>query len=365
MAYDRPTLADIDRRNQAELPLATASEAMRRNFYRPMARALSGAEHGLRGYGVWRYMQMFPQTCDDDVLEQYHAQIHLRGGRKAASAATGGVRINGTAGMTIAAGAVVNRNDGATYALPDGAVVGATGMVTANLVCLQAGEAGNTEAGASLQLASPVAGIDSALIVLSPGLSGGADIEDIEDLRQRVIEARHTPGEVGTTNDYEAWAKEVAGVTRAWAAAKVLGYGTMSVYIMRDGDSVTAYPDANECATVLAHLNETAVPFGEIFVFAPIKKVQNLAIQLSPNTAAIQAAATTAIKALFTRESSPVMRVNGVTVLPAQGVTVPLSHIIDVISDVQGEWTHKITSPTADIVCGVGEMLELGVITWL
>ena len=40
MPIDRLSLAEIDRRNQAELPLVTKSEPLRRNVFTPLARAL-------------------------------------------------------------------------------------------------------------------------------------------------------------------------------------------------------------------------------------------------------------------------------------------------------------------------------------
>ena len=69
MPYETESLAALNRRLAAELPITGSGTALRRNLYTPFARALAGAVHGLHGHIEWRTRQMFPQTCDDDVLE--------------------------------------------------------------------------------------------------------------------------------------------------------------------------------------------------------------------------------------------------------------------------------------------------------
>ncbi|AXF86778.1 hypothetical protein DTO96_102534 [Ephemeroptericola cinctiostellae] len=365
MAYNLPTLAELDRQHQAELPLATASDALRRNLFVPLARALANAQHDLHMHAVWVWRQQFPRLCDDDVLESYHAPMRLREGRKAAFAASGWVRLKGVAGKTVDADTVINRNDGLAFVMPDGAIIGEDGMAVARTLCLTPGAAGNTEAGAVFSLSSPVSGVEGAVEVLAPGLSGGADIESIDSLRNRVDSAWCNPGEVGKSSDYEAWALEVAGVTRAWAVPKALGPGTVSVYFMRDDDPITAYPDAAECAAVQAHFDNTALPFGEHYAFAPVKKTQNFTIRLMPNTVAVQKAAEAAIRAYVNSVAAPVKRDDyGMTAMPIAGMTIPRSQIAAVISDATGEWSHEIILPAVDIECSVGELLEVGTLTF-
>ena len=365
MAYDVPTLAELDRQHQAELPLATASDALRRNLFVPLARALANAQNDLHMHATWVWRQQYPHLCDEDVLELYHTPMRLKAGRKAAFSASGWVRLKGVEGKTVDADTVINRNDAMAFVLPDGAIIGESGTAVVRALCLTPGAASNTEAGAVLRLASPVSGVEGTVEVLAPGLSGGADVEDIDALRSRVVSAWANPGEVGKSNDYEAWALEVAGVTRAWAAPKALGAGTVSVYFMRDDDPITAYPDAAECATVQAHFDSTALPFGEHYAFAPVKKTQNFTIRLMPNTVAVQKAAEAAIRAYVNSVAAPVKRdAFGVTAMPIAGMTIPRSQIAAVISDATGEWSHEIIVPAADIECSVGELLEVGTLTF-
>lgn len=365
MAVDRPSLAELSRSAEAELPLATGSDPLRRNVFTPLARALAGAVHGLYGNQDWMARQLFPQTCDEDFLENVHVPIWLPGGRKPATAATGNITVTGTAGAALAQGEVFSRADGLTYLVVTGVTIPANASsVTASVVCETPGEAGNTEPGGKLQLVNTVSGIAGEAVVLTPGLSGGADIESVEDLRARVVEARSKGGEVGRDIDWAAWAKEVAGVTRAWAAPQFNGLGTVAVYFVRDDDA-SIYPDAAERAAVLAHLEATGTPFGEILALSPAQRVQNFTIHLSPDTPEIRSAVQSALAAVIASESSPVkMDSSGRTVMPLSGVTIPRSHLTAAISNAAGEFDHSMTVPSADIVCALGEMLEIGTITW-
>ena len=364
MAFDLKSLPELNRQAQAELPLSGASPALRRNLFTPLARALAGSQHSLQHFGVWIYKQIFPATCDPDVLEQVHAPMRLREGRKSAQAASGYALLLGNAGVSIDAGNVLNRSDGVSYTIPTGAIVASDGTCAVRIVCDVAGLLGNLESGATLTLANPISGVDNQVQILAPGISGGADIESIDELRERVKAEWAQPGEIGIDLDYEAWAKEVAGITRAWALPKAFGPGSISVYVMRDNDP-TPYPDASEVAAVAAHLQDSANPFGEIYVFAPVKKLQNYTIAVTPNTPQVRAAVTAALKALHAEKSAPVAKDGyGRTLNPLVGITIPSSQIREAISAAAGEYAHQLLAPTGDIICAIGEMSELGTITW-
>ncbi|OWY40077.1 hypothetical protein CEK28_04900 [Xenophilus sp. AP218F] len=360
----RPTLAEISRRNEAELTLAAGGEPLRRNLFTPLARALAGAEHSLYGHQDWIARQIHPMECDDDVLINVHAAIWLPEGRKPPAAAAGTATVTGAATASLAGGEQAQRADGALFAVVEGVTLPAAATATVRLICIQPGAAGNTEPGGKLRLVNPVPGINGELVVDAPGLSGGADLESIEDLRGRVMEARRNGGQVGKSGDWEAWAKEVPGVTRAWAAPKALGNGTISVYFVRDGDD-DIFPDAAEQTAVLAHLEQTGTPFGEIFVFAPVRKPVNFRIRLTPDTPAIRQAVTAALTGVLASEAAPVRRADGRTSLPVDGVTIPRTHFAEAISGVPGEWDHELQLPAGDIVCGVGELAVMGSVQWL
>ncbi len=363
MPYETESLAALNRRLAAELPITGSGTALRRNLYTPFARALAGAVHGLHGHIEWRTRQMFPQTCDDDVLEYLHAPIWLGEGRLNAVAAAGKATIKGNAGVGIPQGTLINRSDGAVFIVKTGATLAAGGSVVVDIVAEAAGAAGNTAAGEKLTIANTLSGVEST--VVAAAISGGSDIESIASLRERIIESRENGKDVGRTSDWARWAREVPGVSRAWAVPKLGGLGTITVYFMRDGDA-NPYPDAAAEQAVQQHLERTGLPFGEIIATAPKPRALNPHIQLKPDTPENRQAVAASLAALLARNAAPVKyERDGYVSQPVAGVTIPRTHIAEAISTAPGEYDHVLQAPATDVLCNVGELLELGEITWL
>ena len=88
------------------------------------------------------------------------------------------------------------------------------------------GVAGNLAAGEVLTLVTPVPGLQSNGV--SGDISGGADIEPIAELLERLLFASVIP-HGGAVTDYVAWMREVPGVTRAWAYDAWQGGGTVGI----------------------------------------------------------------------------------------------------------------------------------------
>ena len=363
MAYNRESLAELSRRLDTELPQSSTSSVLRRNLYTPFAKALAGAIYGIHDHLDWRTKQLFPQTCDDDILENVHVDLWLQGdSRNPAVAAQGTILVRGTAGTEIVPDTIFNRNDGKRFAVITRAEIDATGKSEVQVIALEPGRASNTPAGDSVYLANPIAGIEFTAHVKN--ITGGTDIETIEDLRQRIVESRKLGGECGKTADWVRWAKEVSGVTRAWAAPKLSGAGTVTIYIVRDHDDVI-YPSAAACAEVQQHLERTALPFGEIYVVAPQPMPLDFSIKIEPDSAAVRQAVRQAIQLVIENNITPVAYdKTGELILPAQGGVILLSHLRQAISNATGEYDHVLHSPTADIRLPVGVLPVLGNIEW-
>ena len=364
MPYARESLTELNRRLEAELPLANSGQALRRALYYPFARSLSGAVYGLHDHMAWRTRQMFPQTCDDDVLESIHVDLWLQGDkRNPAVAAQGKATLKGTADTDIPAGTLLNRNDGLQFAVITGVSIGAAGTVDVDVIATTPGIVGNASVGELLYLANPIAGVETSVKVVA--ISGGTDIESLSDLRQRVIDSRKLGGAVGKTADWVRWAKEVSGVTRAWAAPKLSGAGTVTVYFVRDGDAVI-YPNAAARAEVQAHLEHSALPFGEIYAVAPVPKAINFSIKVEPASTEVKASVTAALEAVIKNNVSPVAYDEaGDLILPATGATILVSHLRQAISNATGEYDHELIQPAANVQLNVGELPTLGSIEWV
>lgn len=177
--------------------------------------------------------------------------------------------------------------------------------------------------------------------------------ESIESVKARLLERLRNPPRGGTKYDYEFWAKEVEGVTRAWCFPKELGIGTVTVRFATDGLTENGIPTEEKVQEVLAHIKEFAPVPADITVVAPEAQVVNITIaNLLPETAEIKSQIEAEIRALLIREGNP-------------GTLLYKSHINQVISSVAGEENHVLTEPAEDILVGNNKILVLGEISYV
>lgn len=351
MPLSRPTLAELRDRAaaaiQASLPGTDA--LLRRSNLNIMARLLAGAEHGLYGAMEFLSRQIIPDTAEADYLERWSSVWGVT--RLAAVKAVGNVTFTGTNGAQIPAGTTLVRSDGAEFTT-DALGIIAAGTATVAVTAVLAGAAGNSDVGAALALSAPLALINSSATVAAGGLVNGADQESDDALRQRLVDRIQQIPHSGAANDYIAWAKEVAGVTRAWCYPLELGAGTVVVRFMRDNDAGGAIPDAGEVAAVQSYIDARRPVAAAVTVGAPVAVPLNFTFTLiAPNTAAVKAAVEAELKDLINREAEP-------------GGTLRLSHIREAISLAAGEDNYTLTAPNADVVSATGSITTFGAIAW-
>lgn len=356
MPFSRPDLPTLIDRGIADIEsrLPGADARLRRSNLNVIARIHAGAIHGLYGFLDWIAKQILVDTADAEILER-HATIWLPSGRTAASYAVGQALATGTDGAVIPAGTIVKRADGATYS-SEAEVVIVGGQAMLVIVADEAGQSGNAASGITLNLDSPIAGVNASLMVDSGALTGGADIEDDDSLRTRILARIQQTPHSGARHDYIAWAKEVPGVTRAWCYPLEMGDGTVTVRFVRDNDA-SLIPDVAEVAVVQEYI-EARAPVGmHLFVVAPLAAPITFNIQSTPTTAAVKAAIEASLRDLLIREAEPEGG-NG------EG-KVLLSHLREAISLAAGETDHSLVSPIADVLPTIGQMATFGGITWV
>ncbi|MGU9832541.1 MULTISPECIES: baseplate J/gp47 family protein [unclassified Pseudomonas] len=347
MPYDIPTLPALITRTEADFE-RDAPDALRRSDAKAAARAHSGAAFELYGYQQWIAKQSHPATCDEENLLRW-ADWRLEKGRTDAVAAAGLIAVTGASGALVDAGVVYQYEDGRRYTVAQTTtlVAGAAVVpVTANDV----GTIGNLAAG-TLTAVSPVIGVNSTATIGVDGIVGGTDQETVDALRGRVRQAFKNPSKVGNSADFIEWALEVPGVTRAWALPRWMGPGTFGLTFVRDAD-VSIFPTPAQVAEVQAHLDARRPVTAEVYAFAPIDRVLNFSIKLTPDSTALRTAVTQSLAALINDEAGA-------------DSTLLISHIRGAINNTAGETDHVLTSPNADVVIAINEVASLGVITWL
>ena len=349
MPWIRPTLKELTDRIEDDLTsrLTGNSTLLRRSVLAVFSRVWAGASHLMHGFLEWVSRQVFPDSAEAEFLSRWASIWGVE--RKAADYASGLVTFTGNDGAVIPAGAQLQRSDAVLFTTrADGTI--SNGTVDISVEADEAGEAGDTEAGVTLTLLSPIAEVNSSAVVATGGITNGEDEEIDDRLRVRLISRIQQPPHGGADFDYKEWALEIAGVTRAWVYPMHYGPGSVGVTFVLDGES-NIIPDAAKVAEVQAYIEAERPVTAEVYVFAPTAVPLDLEISVTPNTSAVQAAVRAQLEDLIRREAEP-------------GGTILLSHINEAISIAAGETDHTLISPTTDVTHSTGEIAVMGAVTW-
>lgn len=304
---------------------------------------------GLYDFGLRIADQILPNSADTDQLEIIAADWGIH--RKPAVSATGTVTLtrSGTANVVVGAGTVL-RCAGRDYVTDAEVTVSAATMEVA-ITAVSAGAAGNQDAGLSMALASPVAGI--AAKGVSGEISGGSDQEEPAALLARLLARMRRPPHGGAADDYEGWALACDGITRAWVYKATPRRGFVTVLVVRDNNLGGPIPTEDEVAAVQAYMDrdDIAPVCSECIVLPPTTVAHDLVIQISPNNSEVRATVEAAIRSWYRAESVP-------------GQLGALSRLSAAISAADGEIKHRIVAPAADAVLSAFEMALVNSITF-
>lgn len=349
MPYKRPELVELRDDSYGDIQRLTGADArLAMSNLSVLAHVVAGGMDGLHGHLEWLSKQILPDTAEEEMLIR-HASVR-KIFRRDAVPSEGLLRATGIADSTVEVGEQWVRSDGTRYVVTaETKFIGTTAVIPVK--ALDTGKVGNTLPGTSLTLVSPVLGVSSSAVVDENGLTGGTDKESIESLRQRLLRKIAKPISGGTTDDYEDWAMEVAGVTRAWCSPLELGPGTVTLRFMRDDDD-DPIPNALAVEKVDAYINSECPVTAELFVVAPIAKPVNFEIELVPDSSAVRLAVAAELRALIRRDAAPAK-------------TLLISRIREAISISAGEDDHVLISPSSNVLHGIGEIATMGTITWL
>ena len=337
-----PTLTVRDRRRQvrddiaAHLPGADASIA--NSVLRAIGDAIASLAHDNDLHLDWVARMMMPDTAEGEFVDRW-AGIWLPEGRKGASYASGLLTVSGNVGASVATGerltAPAIDADGnrsvLTFEVTAGVtLVGTTGVVP--IVAITPGALANLDEGAQLSFVTPPGGIDGSAVVAAPGLAGGAEVEADQDVIGRYIARIQEPPQGGARHDYVAWALELPGVTRAWAA-RDMGIGTVTVRFLMDEVRAAGggIPQEEDLALVHAYIDaRRPVTAADLFVVAPIVQAETIEIaNLNRDTPEVRNNIRLEIAEMLRARAAP-------------GATIYASWIREAVSAATGEDHHDL-----------------------
>ena len=359
---ERPTLAEIQRRVfadfRAELPGNEPTIPLSTEF--AFCVAIAGASHLKNGRIDYAMRQQFADTADTEGLDHHASVWGIT--RLQPQKSQGSVQATGTAGTAIPiASGLTSPNDDLLFVTTAAAVIGLGGQVIVPIEAVATGSAGNKNVFTKLEFSTPIPNVDADVTVqgvfdiitgVSSGLITGADLESDDLLLERLLFRIQGGKLIGKPGDWEAWALEYPGVTRAWEVPNISGPGTIGVFFVTDDDPVSVIPGAPLVALVDVDITAKAPTPATTIALAPTEVQIDQEISISPDTPEVRTAVELELEDMLIREAS------------AKGFTLSLSKITEAISRAPGEDSNVLILPATDQVYALGELPTLGSITW-
>jgi uncharacterized phage protein gp47/JayE len=348
-AISKAVRADLRR----ELPGTDA--AIPGNVLYVLAKVKAMAIHLVELRLEWIYRQIFASTADENHLERHAYELGMA--RKPASRASGNVTLYG-APNTVYPAEIAFLHNGTRFLTAGESLANGSGLLVMPVYSETAGALQNRAAGEALTLGDPALypSLQATAIVTAGGIGGGADTESDESLRARILDRKRRPPQGGAVADYERFAREVPGVTRAWAFPFLNGPGTIGVYFLFEG-RFAGIPTPADVAAVQDDLDWRRMIRVSALAIAPIASSINIQIALlDRDTAATRAAIEKALAAMFQSRARP-----GVSTSPFR---FSRSWISEAVSLAAGESSHRLIAPTDDIIYYAGQIPTLGFVTY-
>lgn len=386
--FARPTLTTLRSQARSDAASLTSNGVLLRfSNLGICADILAGLANALFGYLDRIALNATPFTAVD--LEIIAGWAALKGlTQKPAQAAALQASFAGQVNSVIPAGTqVVRLSDSFAFATAADATANGSGIVTPTIVAGETGAAGNTSVGATLVLGTAVSGVTSQGTA-GAVVAAGADLEATAAFKARMLLAFAKTAQGGSVSDYEGWAEDVSGVTRAWVVPQGMGPGTVSVFFMMDSaeaahggfpqgvNGVAASetrdtPASGDQLLVANYLYNVANVNALIYGCAPAANTVSMTITgLSQASTAVKAAINAALSSVFLTNGS----VGGARLDDGSaGGVIDLSDLNSAIEAVSGSSGYVIASmsasagaasPTTNVTSNFGALPVLGTVTY-
>lgn len=352
MPFNVPTLRQLIESGLIDIEASLDEVLPKFGIEQALNSSVSGSVRDLYDYQSWIVRQIIPSTESEDqtIIDaaRYEGVI-----QKLATNAAGPVTFTGS--VPIPVGTVMTHSDGRLYRVtlsnaPD------SGSVLVEVEAEESGAAGNLAAGETLTLVSTVPGIQPNGV--TGEISGGAEIESVAEVLERLLFRKRNPPMGGAVHDYVAWCREVAGVTRAWAIDAYQGGSTVGYVFVFDGraDILPNVTDQQAMSDYIYRHKDPATggdvgrPAGiePVYIELQIKET-DLGINLVPDSLGLRSSVRVSIEAYF-KTLSP-------------GQTLLLSSVRTAIGSTAGV-TNYTLDLSADVTAASNDLHALGVITW-
>jgi len=183
-------------------------------------------------------------------------------------------------------------------------------------------------------------------------VTAGQDSELDPALLTRLLARIQTPPQGGALTDYVAWARTIAGVTRAWPYGGMFGPGTVGVTFVMDNTEGGPIPDGGTVYAVQAYINTVRPVTANVTVFAPTALPVDFTIHLVTSSTPVQEAIEAGLAAYISDAGTP-------------GQTLLLTQISAIVAENSAGSDFVLSVPAANVVVGVSYMGTMGTVTWV
>ncbi len=241
--------------------------------------------------------------------------------------------------------------------------------VSAVVECTTTGQDTNISAGGILTVVTSITGLDDSSTIGAEGLVGGAETEDDDDARVRLLLSRSSRPGVFTQDQIKLAALSVTGNTRIFVISPELPYvatypvaGQVFIYFLRDGDTDPSPTPTVIATTKAAIISDGKMPANtisdDVVVDAPTTITTNYTFSaLSPDTATMRTSITAQLGAFY-RDS-----IEFDTDITEIAYTSAITNTIDTTTGERLD-SFTLSSPTGTIAVGFPEIGLLGTVTY-
>jgi uncharacterized phage protein gp47/JayE len=181
-----------------------------------------------------------------------------------------------------------------------------------------------------------------------------------------------TRAQGGSAADFLQWARETAGVTRAWVVPHGVGAGSVWIYVMLDAarSSNAGFPVGTDGGSA-SDSRVTAATGDQLAVadhIYPLQPVPCVVYVSAPTPAPVAftidgfTTASTAMKSAVTAALSATLTELGT--VGAAATSIAFSELYAAVSSVPGVPAFRIANPTTNVSIPAGSLATLGTVTW-
>ena len=381
---------------QLEASLNQTIPLLPKSFLRVLAKVLGAVFIILYKYGGFIFLQMFVQsasavetTVNGNTLTPLTQWGRLIGVGDPTPATSAELLIDITVetqtGSLLSGTQLVSTENGVTYITLAEVLLNAP-VVQANILAVSdqaggggAGAIGNLEAGAIVSFANPLPNVARDAVVDSQVVTG-ANAEDTEVYRQRIIDRFQKTPQGGAYADYEQWGEEVAGIVNVYPYTSDCP-GQVDVYVEAtpaSSGNPDGIPTTAQLEAVLASIEfddaglASRRPANALANAFPIDRlefnVEVVGLEVD-NEASVQASIDTAMTEYFLGREPYII---GLTIPPRKdrNTSSSIGGIInDIVSAAGGIFASSTIIrngiPIELYTLGIGEKSKVGTVTYL